>query len=60
MTSVYAVRVFITPDTSPEKTCALLHAIANFIAKDGFTFHQPELEGRDTVEKSCHRTEEPF
>ncbi len=44
MTGACAVRVLITPGTSPEKASDLLHKIAGYVAKDGFTFHQPELE----------------
>lgn len=58
MTGAYAVRVLITPGTSPDKAHDLLNKIADQVAEDGFTFHQDELEGRTTVRASRYRMSE--
>ena len=60
MTGAYAVRVLITPGTSPEKARDLLHKIAGYVAKDGFAFHKAELAHRSVSKKSNHHMSDNY
>ncbi len=57
MLGTYAIRVLVTPGTSPEKTCTLLGKISEMIAERGFEFHANELERQiDAREARHHRS----